>query len=427
MLKLRKFLAIFYPRFFMRSQSILQNPRILAVTLLGFSSGLPLALTNSTLQLWFAHAGVSLAAIGALSLVGIPYSLKFLWSPIMDKVVPPFLGRRRGWIAITQLSLCIALLVLANLDPRLQSGWMGVLALFITFLSASQDIAIDAYRTDTFLPSERGYGSALFIFSARVAIIIAGGLAPIMADHVGWHLTYEFMAFLVVVLLAVTYFAPDIPNPIQPPASFTAAMVEPFRDLLRREAIFLIIPFLVLYKFGDALALQLMSVFLHRDLEFSQTDIGVAYKTVGFAASILGAFAGGGLLGRLGLFRALLFFGIAQAFSNLMFMLLAMVGKNYFMMISAMFIENFCTGMSTTALLVFVTALCNQKYSATQFAYLSALFSMGRIFLGPVAAIMVQHLGWVNFFACTFFICFPAIILLSFMRTRMIFNVEAVA
>ena len=174
----------------MRNRSILQNPRILAVTLLGFSSGLPLALTNSTLQLWFAHAGVSLTAIGALSLVGIPYSLKFLWSPLMDKMVPPFLGRRRGWIAITQLSLCIALLILANLDPTLQSGWMGIFALFIAFLSASQDIAIDAYRTDTFLPSERGYGSALFIFSARVAIIIAGGLAPIMADHVGLHFTY---------------------------------------------------------------------------------------------------------------------------------------------------------------------------------------------------------------------------------------------
>ncbi len=411
----------------MRGHSIFTNPRILAVTLLGFSSGLPLALTNSTLQAWFTQAGISLKTIGVLSLVGIPYSLKFLWSPIMDKVIPPLWGRRRGWIGITQLGLCIALFILANLDPKTTPGWIGFVAIFVAFMSASQDIAIDAYRTDTFLPSERGYGSALFIFSARIAIIISGGCALIFADHFGWRLTYELMAFLIAISMIVTFFAPDIPGHIQPPKNLKAAIVEPFKDLFRREAILLIIPFIILYKVGDALALQLMSTFLLRGLGFTLTDVGVAYKTIGFIASILGAFAGGALLGRLGLFRGLLYFGIAQAFSNLMFVLLAVVGKQYFVMISAMFIENFCTGMSTTALLVFVTALCNQKYSATQFACLSALFSLGRIFLGPVAASMVEHLGWATFYTWTFFICFPGIILLALMRTRVAFNAEAIA
>jgi PAT family beta-lactamase induction signal transducer AmpG len=411
----------------MRGQSLFKNPRILAITLLGFSSGLPLALTSSTLQAWFTEAGISLVAIGTLSLIGIPYALKFLWSPIMDKVIPPFWGRRRGWIGIAQLGLCITLFLLATMDPKVHASMMGQLALVVAFLSASQDIAIDAYLTDTLLPQERGYGSALFIFSARVSIILSGGLALILADHMGWRATYQLMAVLMGLSAVVTYFAPGLPDYIKPPASFKAAIVEPFKDLFYRPAIFLIIPFIIFYKFGDALALQLMSTFLLRGLGFSLTDVGVAYKTIGFAASIMGAFAGGALLSRLGLFRSLLFFGIAQAFSNLLFMLLAIVGKNYTMMIVSMFFENFFTGMSTTALLVFVTALCNQKYSATQFACLSALFSIGRIFLGPLAAIMVEHLGWANFYGWTFVICFPGLILLAFMRTRITFNAEAIA
>ncbi|HSW68679.1 MAG TPA: MFS transporter [Gammaproteobacteria bacterium] len=411
----------------MRTQPVFKNPRILAVALLGFSSGLPLALTGSTLQAWFTQAGISLMAIGALSLIGIPYALKFVWAPIMDKVIPPFWGRRRGWIAITQMGLCAALFFLANLDPRLHAVTMGQVALFIAFFSASQDIAIDAYRTDTLLPSERGYGSAFFIFTARVSVIISGGLALILADRIGWKMTYQFMAVLMLLSASVTWFAPDIPDSIKPPNSFKAAIVEPFKDLFRREAIFLILPFIILYKFGDALALQLMSTFLLRGLDFTLTDVGIAYKTIGFAASIMGALAGGALLGRLGLFRSLLFFGIAQAFTNLLFMLLAIVGKNYSMMITSMFLENFFTGMSTTALLVFVTALCNQKYSATQFACLSALFSIGRIFLGPLAAVMVARLGWAYFYGWTFVICFPALLLLGLMRSRVTFNAEAIA
>lgn len=411
---------------YMRGQPIFKNPRILAIALLGFSSGLPLALTSSTLQAWFTQSGISLATIGALSLIGIPYALKFIWSPVMDKVIPPFWGRRRGWIGMAQITLCLALFLLGNLDPKTHASLMGQLALIIAFFSASQDIAIDAYRTDTLRPDERGYGSAFFIFMARISILISGGLALILADHWGWKITYELMAILMALSVTVTYFSPDIPNS-KPPASFKAAIVEPFKDLFRRDAIFLILPFIILYKFGDALALQLMSAFLLRGLGFSLTDVGIAYKTIGFAASIMGAFAGGMLLERIGLFRSLLFFGIAQAFSNLLFMLLAIVGKNYSMMIFSLFVENFFTGMSTTALLVFVTALCHQKYSATQFACLSALFSIGRIFLGPLAAYMVMHLGWASFFGWTFVICFPALILLALMRTRITFNAEAIA
>lgn len=405
---------------------LLKNPRILAIALLGFSSGLPLALTNSTLQAWFTQAGISLIKIGGLSLVGMPYIWKFLWSPIIDRFVPPFWGRRRGWIGLMQLALCITLFILANLDPHTQAGTMGTLALLIAFLSASQDIAIDAYRTDTLQPQERGLGLAWCIFATRLAIVLSSGMALVFADYVGWRLTYEVLAGLMGALLIITYFSPELATSVQPPRSFAAAILEPFKDLFQREAIGFILLFIVLYKIGDALAVQLMSAFLLRGLGFSLTDVGLAYKTIGLIASILGALAGGSLLMRIGLFQALISFGIAQACSNLLFMLLAVLGKNYLLMIFSMFIENFCAGMSTTALLVFLTALCKQKYSATQFACLSALTAIGRVFLGPVAALMVEHLGWANFYAWTFIICFPAIILLALMRNKVVFNAEQV-
>lgn len=403
--------------------------RILTVLFLSFSSGLPLVLTSSTLQAWFTQAGVSIVTIGVLTLVGIPYSLKFLWAPIMDRFTPPFLakwGRRRGWILACQLGLCVSLFLLANMSPSVSPSLMGFLALFIAFLSASQDIAIDAYRADILLPLERGFGAACTIFAARIAILISGGLALIIADQIGWRMTYEIMAILMGLSIIATYFGPEISQSIQAPKNMTAAIIEPFKNLLKRDGIGIILLFVVFYKFGDALALTLMSNFLLKGLSFTLTDVGLAYKTIGLFATILGAFAGGLLLTRMNLYSALLYFGLAQAFSNLMFMLLAYIGKNYVLMVSSIFIESFCSGMSTAALLAFLMSLCHQQYSATQFAFLSALFSIGRVFLGPVAAVMVTHFGWINFYFWSFLLCFPGIILLSLMRNRVNFNAQVV-
>lgn len=402
------------------------NRRILTVLFLAFSSGLPLALTGSTLQAWFTEAGVSLIAIGALSLVGIPYVWKFLWAPVMDRFVPPWWGRRRGWICITQVALCATLFFLAQMNPAISPKAIGLLALLIAFLSASQDIAIDAYRADILLPEERGLGAAVTIFAARIAILLSGGLALIFADHFGWRLTYELMAVLIGLSTVATYLGPETSKVIQPPKTFFAAVIEPFRDLLQRDGIWLILLFVVFYKMGDALALSLMSNFLLKELGFSLTDVGIAYKTMGLFATILGAFAGGILLTRLNIYWALLLFGLAQAFSNLMFMLLAYVGKNYFLMASAIFIESFCSGMSTAALLAFLMGLCHQQYSATQYALLSALFSIGRVFLGPLAAFMVAKLGWISFYFWSFALCFPGIILLSLIRNRVKSNAEVI-
>lgn len=402
-----------------------RNSRLLSMLFLGFSSALPLALTGSTLQAWFTQAGVSIVAIGALTLIGLPYNLKFLWAPIMDRFVPPLMGRRRGWICVMQLSLCVALFVMSMLNPGVTPTIIGALALTIAFLSASQDIAIDAYRTDVLLPEERGVGSAIFIFAARMAMLISAGLALILADHFGWHVTYQLMACLLAGVSIATFFAPETSRAIQPPKKFVEAVVEPFKDLLQRDSIVLIFLFVIFYKFGDAFALSLMSNFLLRGLGFSLTDVGLAFKTFGLIATILGAFVSGLYYARLGLFRALLVFGLAQAFSNFMFMLLAMVGKNYELMVSAIFIEQFCSGMTTTVFMVFLMSLCHQKYTATQYALLSALFALGRVLIGPFAAVLVKYIGWTSFFGWSVILSFPGIIFLLLIRVRVRFNAEA--
>lgn len=237
------------------------NPRLLAVLFLGFSSGLPLALTSSTLQAWFTQSHVKLAAIGAISLIGIPYTLKFLWAPIMDYLNLPWLGMRRGWILLTQGLLVLALIVLAHMDPTSQALGMYVAAICIAFFSASQDVAIDAYRTDVLHAEERGLGAAYYIFMYRVALLLSGGLALVCADYVGWKCTYEIMAMILCLLMISTMASPKTTND-KPPQNLIKTITLALNDLLRKEKIILLLLFLVFYKFGDALALQLMTNFL---------------------------------------------------------------------------------------------------------------------------------------------------------------------
>lgn len=402
------------------------NRRILAVLFMGFSSGLPLALTSSTLQAWFTEAKVNIITIGALTLVGIPYTFKFLWAPILDRFVPPFLGRRRGWVIVSQIALSFTLLILSSFTPETQPKVMGLIALMIAFLSASQDIAYDAYRTDILLPHERGLGAAAVTLGYRIAMLVSGGLALILADYIGWRLTYQVMAGLMCLLSIGTLFAPDAAQVVTTPKTFVTAIVEPFKNLLLRDRIYIILLFIIFYKIGDALALSLISNFLLHALAFSLTDVGLVFKTVGLFATILGAMVGGMLLIRIHLFQALLWFGLFQAFSNLMFMVLAWVGKSYLLMVLSIFIEQFCSGMSTAALVVFLMSLCDSRYTATQYALLSALTALGRVFLGPIAAMMVEHLGWANFFGWTVIACFPGLLLLMVLRSRVKINAEAV-
>jgi len=404
---------------------ILINHRLLAILVLGFASGLPLALTGATLQAWFTEAHVSLKAIGVLSLLGIPYTLKFLWAPIMDYYGFSSLGKRKSWILLTQLALVMTLLILSQMNPAYQTAQIGFIALLIAFFSASQDISINAYTTDVLHPEERGLGAAYSVFAYRVALLVSGGLALIAADYMGFAATYQCMALLMLLTMIPTYFAPRVVETVSSSHSLYQNTLKSLMDLLQRDKIILILLFILFYKFGDALALSLITNFLLHGLGFTLTEVGLAYKIVSFIAMILGGFIGGIILTRWNIYRALIIFGIAQAFSNLTFALLAYTGKDFLLMTSAVFIENFCSGLSTAALLAFMMSLCNHRFTATQFALLSAVSSLARVFLGPVAAFMVENVGWISFFIWSFVLCFPGIILLTLLKQEVLCHEHA--
>lgn len=404
---------------------LLINRRLTAILIFGFASGLPLALTGATLQAWFTQAHIDLKTIGALSLIGIPYTLKFLWAPLMDHPVFSAFGRRKSWILMTQALLVASLFWLSQLDPSTQAKSIGMVALLVAFFSASQDISINAYTTDVLRPEERGLGAAYTVLTYRFALLVSGGLALILADQVGFRLTYLFMTGLMALLMFSTYFAPSIKDSMLPSGSLYQMMKEGFSDLLQRDKIIIIFLFIMFYKFGDALALSLMTNFLLQGLGFSLTEIGVAYKLVSMVAMIVGGLVGGMILTRSSLYVALLYFGLAQAISNLMFAVLAYVGKSTGLMIISVFIENFCSGLSTAALLAFIMSICHRQYTASQFALFSAVASLGRVFLGPVAAMIVKELGWVQFYVWSFVLCVPGLLLLISLKNEVLTNAEA--
>lgn len=403
------------------------NSRLLAVLFLGFSAGLPVALISSTLQAWFTDAHIDLITIGSLSLLGLPFTLKFLWAPFMDYIHLPKLGKRRGWILLMQFGLVIMLFLLAQFNPAFQASQIGLIALAIAFFSASQDIAIDAYRTDILMSDERGLGASYYVFSYRIATLISGGLALISADYLGWQITYQLMAVMVLLAMIPAYLAPQPVELILPAQNLWQSVTHALQDFFQRDQVGLLLLFIVFYKFGDALALSLMTNFLLNGLGFTLTEVGLAYKLVSIVAIILGSFIGGVILTRLNIFWGLLIFGITQAFSNLSFAILAVIGKQFWAMTTAVFIENFCSGLSTVAFMAFLMSLCHRRYTATQYALLSAIASLGRVFLGPIAGVMVQNIGWTHFFIASFLLCFPGIIALIFLRKEVLAYAHATA
>ena len=397
---------------------ILRSPRIAAVLLLGFSSGLPLALTGGTLQAWLTVSGVDIVTIAWFSWIGVPYLLKFLWSPVMDRFVPPFLGRRRGWILLMQLALVLGIVGMAVSPARPELWLLAALALWIAFASASQDIVIDAYRTDLLPAAERGMGAAVSVLGYRIAMLASGGLALILADQYGWRLTFFAMAGLMGVGIVTNLFAPEPVLRGTPPRSLREAVIEPLKDLMSRSGALQLLALIALYKFGDALAGTLTTAFLIRGVGFSLTDVGTINKVLGLISLLAGGFLGGLLLVRMRLVRALLLFGVLQAISNLSFAVLAWAGKSYPLLVFAVGFENLASGMGTAAFVAFAMALCNHSFSATQYALLSALASLGRILFGPVTGALVEVAGWANFFVLTFVAALPGLWLVWRMREQ---------
>ena len=411
---------------FKQNLQALGNRRMTAMLLLGFASGLPLALSGGTLQAWLATTSVNVHTIGVFSLVGLPYTLKFVWSPIMDRFVPPFLGRRRGWIVMTQGLLIALILVLGLSSPEQNIILVGALAMLLAFASASQDITIDAYRTDVLHPEERGFGAAVSVAGYRVAMLVSGGLALILADFLGWNTTYSIMAVLMAVGVVAACFGPEPEIRAAPPVSLQEAVVAPFTEFLSRDGALWLLLLIILYKLGDAFAGTLTTTFLLRGLGFTLTEVGVVNKWLGVAASIFGGLAGGVLMVRWGLYRCLLWFGLLQAVTNLGFMLLAMIGKSFAGMVVVIGLENLAGGMGTAVFVGLLISLCNHRYSATQYALLSSLAAVGRVFIGPPSGFLVEATGWAPFFLVTFVVSLPGIILLVCLRKTILGYEKAV-
>jgi PAT family beta-lactamase induction signal transducer AmpG len=398
---------------------VFRSRKIFLLLLLGFSSGLPLALTGATLQAWLTVSGVDLTTIGMFALVGQPYTYKFLWAPLMDRFTIPLLGRRRGWLAVTQLGLLATIAWMGTLAPERSPWLLASLALAVAFLSASQDIVFDAYRTDVLGAEERGAGAAVSVLGYRIAMLVSGGLALIVADDwLGWTGTYWLMAALMLVGVVAAWAAEEPSAPPRTPHSLEQAVREPLAEFFGRDGAWILLAVIVLYKLGDAFAGSLSTAFLIRGPGFSLTEVGVVNKWLGVLATIAGALAGGALMARLKLYRSLILFGVLQAVTNLGYMLLALAGKSYALMIAAVAAENLCGGMGTAAFVALLMAMCDRRHSATQYALLSALAALGRVYVGPAAGAMAQSLGWPEFFFITFLIALPGVAMLVWQRRR---------
>jgi len=509
----------------MSDKSLVQSKawRLFMVMLLGFGSGLPLALSGTALQTWLTVDSVDIATIGFFSLVGLPYTFKFLWAPLIDRFEPPLLGRRRGWLVLIQLALAASLVLISTLSPKDQTQSVALVAVLIAFLSASQDVVIDAYRTDILRAEERGIGSSLSVFGYRLAMILSGGIALVWADAVSgsgwsWPKIYTIMAGIMTVLAALSLVAlPSLPRHLVPVTTkarndlvgfaalvaavvmgylLTTKVVSPLTEALVRSlsaqdptlpldanlkkwsdllslliGLFITIPLgwyaskkakfetlnvslanyfsmkgaasilalIILYKLGDAFAGSLTTPFLIKGMGFAQAEIGVVNKVIGIWLTIFGAILGGMLMVKLGLYRSLMLFGVLQMLSNLGFWLVAVLGQDAWgsgvmpafdlvvvslkeptkvdwLLVSAIGFENITGGMGTAAFVALLMALCNQQFTATQYALLSAFSAVGRVWVGPMSGVLATSMGWPLFFVFSTLTAIPGLMMLLKLR-----------
>lgn len=422
--------------------AIYREPRVLAVMFLGFASGLPLLLTASTLAIRLTESGVDLTTIGLFAMVGVPYSLKFLWSPLIDRLPLPILsrtfGRRRGWLLATQAALALSLLALGAVDPRSDPGLTALLAVIVAFCSASQDIVIDAYRVELLEDRQQGAGAAMIVFGYRMAMLVAGAGALYLATFYDWFWTYAAMAALVLVGTVTVLLNPEPAQRVDADtlareqriagafgtvgkggigAWISSAVIAPFADFLSRRGWLTILAFVVLYKFGDALAGVMANPF-YVDIGFSKIEIANISKVYGFVATLLGGFLGGIVVNRMGIAPSLLLCGVLQMASNAVFALQAVVGHDTSMLMVTIGFENLSGGMGTAAFVAYLSSLCNVAYTATQYALLSSLMSVARTVLASPGGAIAASTGWVTFFLITTVAAIPGLLLAWWMVRR---------
>ncbi|HMN67676.1 MAG TPA: AmpG family muropeptide MFS transporter, partial [Bdellovibrionales bacterium] len=365
---------------------VLRDPKLLIVLLQGFASGLPLLLVGGTLKAWMFESQIDMKTIGAFALVTLPYTWKFVWSPIMDRYTPP-LGRRRGWLLISQIGLVIGLLGLSLVNPGTDLKLLAICAIVVAFFSASQDIVVDAYRREILSDEELGLGSSLYVLGYRIALLLAGGGALVFADHVPWPTVYQIMAGVMLLCLLVTVFSPEARVDAAPPRTLQETVVGPMRDFFTRDGAWLVLIFILLFKLGESMASDLMSPYFLA-LGFTKTEIASVVKFFGFWATIVGSIAGGIAIVKLGVYRSLWIFGIAQAASTLLFSALAGIGNDITWLSVAVGVDNFTGGMATSAFVAFMALQTNKRFTATQYALLSSLMGVPRALFGSTSGIL---------------------------------------
>lgn len=392
--------------------SVFRSARVGWLTPIGLASGLPYMLSQGSLQTWMTVEGVSLKTVGLFAWVGMPYSMKFLWAPFLDRYQLPWFGRRRGWMLLTQALMMISIVALGCAGGRASSITVAALAVVLAFCSASFDVVADAHRTDLLPEEERAAGTATFVTGYRVALFLTNGLALILADHIPWRLLYFGFALLVGATMWATWKAPE-PNTVRPPNTLAEAVVDPLVDFFSRKGAWLAGVFVILFRVGDTIATTMVTPFLLKTVGFTQTEVGSLNKVFGSVATIVGALLGGALIGRWGLRRPLVLFGALAASTNILYALLAYTGKSYAMLACAVALDNMATGMSFAAFVAFMMSLCTPRYSATQYALLTSLSTLGGRFLGGFSGFLAAAVGWGAFFLITASFIVPALIVLA--------------
>lgn len=385
--------------------------RMLVATLMGFVSGLPLLLTGSVLQAWMKEEGVDLGTIGLFALVGLPYTLKFLWAPLLDRFTLGALGRRRSWLLLFQAALIGALVWLSLSEPAADPLVLALAALLVTFFSASQDIVIDAYRRESLADEEQGLGASLYVNGYRVGMLLASGGGLILADQVGFERVYQIMAGFMLVGVVTTLLAPEPGVAEGTPTTLREAVIEPFVEYFQRPDALLMLAFILLYKIGDTMASHMTTPF-YLDIGFTKTEIGAVVKLFGFWATVLGGLLGGLLVMRIGIHRALWLFGILQGVSTAGFAVLAQVGASLPGLALVITFENLSGGMGTAAYIAYMASLTNRRFTATQYALLSSLMGIPRVIAAAPTGFVAETTGWTLFFVLCALIALPGLLLI---------------
>lgn len=396
------------------------SKKMLVIFLLGFSSGLPLFLTGGTLKTWLAREQVDISTIGYFGWVGLAYSLKFIWAPVLDRfTLWRKLGRRRSWMVASQLLLVASIAGIGMFDPKASLMNMALLAVLTAFFSATQDIAIDAYRRELLHDEELGFGSSMNMYGYRIAMLISGAVGMGFVGAPGFSLTWNELYFAMAALMGVgvlaTLWAPEPKVSVAPPKTLTSAVIDPFREFLQRDGAYVMLLFVFLFKLGDALSGAMLNPY-YVQIGYSNADIALIAKTFGLISGMVGLFIGSTLMYYIGIFRSLWIFGILQALSTGAFALLTMTGPQNWALALTVCFEDVTSGMGTAAFIAFISAITNKRYTATQYAILSSIATLGRNFFSGFSGDMVKNLGWANFYYTCMVIAIPGILMLVLMR-----------